>query len=415
MNATDYDALVIGGGPGGSVTALHLLERGIRPAILEPSPFPRYHIGESLTGECGGAMRRLGFGPQMDAASFPVKHGVAVFGPNGTNIFRVPVMERRDGQLHAQTTWQVRRSDFDRMLLERALDMGAELLPWEAVMPIVEEGAVAGVIYRTPAGTTAELRAGVTIDASGQAAFLANRRVIGPIERGRYDKQVAVFSQVVNAVRDPGVAAGNTMIFYRDRHQWGWFIPLDDEVVSVGVVVPSTVFKESGLSPERFLDRELRDLNSEMAARVPDHNFVEPVRTVSNYSYAVDHFTGTRHLCVGDSHRFIDPIFSFGVNFAVREAELAAEAVSNLLQGKADRAAPFAEYEDLCNRGQEIIQDLVDCFWAHPFAFAVFAHQRYPEDIIDLFAGRIYRESEEPSKGLLAIRNYLRTHGRDGE
>ena len=48
------DVLIIGGGPGGSAAAMFLLREGIKPVILEQEEFPRFHIGESLTGE-GGA------------------------------------------------------------------------------------------------------------------------------------------------------------------------------------------------------------------------------------------------------------------------------------------------------------------------------------------------------------------------
>ena len=45
------DVLIIGGGPGGSAMAMFLLREGIKPVILEQEEFPRFHIGESMTGE----------------------------------------------------------------------------------------------------------------------------------------------------------------------------------------------------------------------------------------------------------------------------------------------------------------------------------------------------------------------------
>jgi len=45
------DVLIIGGGPGGAAAAMFLLREGITPLILEQEQFPRFHIGESLTGE----------------------------------------------------------------------------------------------------------------------------------------------------------------------------------------------------------------------------------------------------------------------------------------------------------------------------------------------------------------------------
>src|SRR4030095_6251037 len=74
------DVLIIGGGPGGAAAAMFLLREGIIPVILEQEEFPRFHIGESLTGEAGQVLRRLGLGEKMDAMENPIKHGGRVYG-----------------------------------------------------------------------------------------------------------------------------------------------------------------------------------------------------------------------------------------------------------------------------------------------------------------------------------------------
>jgi FADH2-dependent halogenase len=406
-----HDVAIIGAGPGGAASALYLLQAGMKPIILEKEPFPRYHIGESLTGECGVCLRRLELEPWMAAARNPVKYGVTVYGAGGKNSFWVPVAQRLSKtEMQPLSTWQVRRSTFDQMLLDTAISRGAEFLPCEAVAPIVENDRVNGIRFRTPNGAGEDLKAEVVIDASGQGTFLANRGVTSPKERGPYDKQVAIFSQVAGAVRDPGEAAGNTLIFYQKKHHWAWFIPLDDEVVSVGVVVPSDYFKAQKLVKPEFLRQELLNLNPELAKRVTNLNFTEEVRSISNYSYHVKNFTGKGFLCVGDAHRFIDPIFSFGLYFAMKEAEFAAAAVAEYFAGKnRDAANPFAAYEQMADQGQDVVQDLVDCFWDFPLAFVIFVHQRYKLDIIDCFAGRIYGEYAQELEGVKGMRRLLAT------
>ena len=57
---------IIGGGPGGASAAMFLAKHGIKSVIIEKDSFPRYHVGESMTGECGGLMRKLG----LDRARF---------------------------------------------------------------------------------------------------------------------------------------------------------------------------------------------------------------------------------------------------------------------------------------------------------------------------------------------------------
>jgi FADH2-dependent halogenase len=406
---------IIGAGPGGSSTALFLAMKGIPAVLIEKARFPRYHIGESLTGECGNCIRSLGLEAEMTARRCPVKYGVKVYGPGGKNCFYVPVMGYHpDRGLFDATTWQVRRSDFDTMLANTALAHGARLMDAEAVEPLrAADGAVRGVRVRTPGGATEDVEAEVVVDASGQTTFLCNHGVTGPKSRGNYDKQVAIFSQVSGAVRDPGPAAGDTYIFYRQKHHWSWFIPLDDENTSVGIVVPTEYYKARGESKQDFLARELREQNSELAARVPpDARLTEETRGISNYSYHIKEFTGRGYLCVGDSHRFIDPVFSFGVYFSIKEAEMAANAIAGHLgSARVGGGNPFAEYQRLAERGQDAIQDTLDAFWEQPYAFAIFAHHRHRDDVIHLFAGRLYGET--PSPGLLALRGIV-ARGRQG-
>lgn len=256
---------------------------------------------------------------------------------------------------------------------------------------------------RAESGATEDVMADVVVDASGLATWLSNQGVLPAKDRGSYDKQVAIFSQVVGGIRPEGKGQDDTLIYYQKKFHWAWWIPLDKDVVSVGVVVPSDYFVSKKESKADFLKRELRELNSGLTKRLPKFELVEETRAISNYSYGVPDWTGKNFLCVGDSHRFIDPVFSFGLFFATKEAHFAASAIQKFLNGhRRDETKPFIEYQNYCDKGQNVIQDLLDAFWEHPLAFSFFVHSRYNQDCIDMFAGRVYMD--EPSPGLRAMR-----------
>ena len=199
----------------------------------------------------------------------------------------------------------------------------------------------------------------------------------GPKYLGAYDKQIAIFSQVAGAIRDDGEDArhdhqDNTLIFYQQKYHWAWFIPLDDEVVSVGIVIPAAYFLDKKETKRDFFIRELRELHPELKRRIPEIKLVEDVHVIPNYSYQVKAFCGKGFICIGDSHRFIDPIFSFGLTVgdaggAVRGA---ARSSAYLEASTATRANPFAEHQLFCEKGIDVLEDVLDSFWEHPLAFA---------------------------------------------
>jgi flavin-dependent dehydrogenase len=414
------DVVVIGGGPAGSTVALRLLELGITPLIVEREAFPRYHIGESMTGECGAIVRDLGFGDQMNGAGHPVKNGVNVFGTRGNQDWWVPVMRRDEEGLHDQVTWQVRRSVFDSMLLNAAVKKGAQLVHGRATDPIVDDdGAITGIKVLTEGGREISIGADLTLDCSGQASFLANKHVTGPKYLGAYDKQIAVFSQVADYQRDdsPGERSkqpGNTHIFYTKKYHWAWAIPIDDEVTSIGIVIPAAYFREKKESRDDFVRREIHELNRGLADRVPKGDLVEPAHTIPNYSFQVRKFAGPGYMCIGDAHRFVDPIFSFGLYVAMREAGMAATAAARYLEGEGrDSDDPFHDHMVLAEKGIDVLEDVLDTFWENPLAFAYIVHSRHRGSLTDVFAGRIYDDMPQDPIFDSAMADFRRLLGRE--
>jgi flavin-dependent dehydrogenase len=407
------DVAILGGGPGGSAMAMFLVEQGINPLIIESEKFPRYHIGESMTGAAGKVMRQLGLEAEMMRRRYPVKKGVKVYGTTGNTTWFVPVTERdEDWKLKDSYTWQVRRSDFDNMMQEEAIRRGAKLFRGKGTKPLVrDDGSVRGIQVKTQEGDLVDIESEVLVDASGQATFLANHGVTGPKYLGHYDKQTAFFSQVTDTVRGDGSSReedpDNAVIFYQEKYHWSWFIPIEKDVVSVGVVTPAAYFQGKNMATKDFLASELKTLNPAINRYIPEAKFVEGMHVIPNWSYQVRQFTGKGFICLGDAHRFIDPIFSFGLTVTMREAQFAAPIIKEYLEGKDhDKAKPFADYEMKMEMGIDILEDTLDSFWEFPYGFAKYVHFDYKDLMTDMFAGRIYEH--QPSTAIVAIRKALK-------
>lgn len=401
------DVVIIGGGPGGCAAAMFLAAEGIRSVIIERDEFPRYHIGESMTGEAGAVLRTLGLEEKMLRAGHPQKQGVNVFGPHGHRPWFVPVMRRTpENQLEPAFTWQVRRAEFDAMMMDEARERGAEVLRGEAVETLwtADRSRMTGVRVRLPGGSIEEVHARVTLDITGQQTFFAHQHVTQKVP-GRYDKQVAIFSQLANPLRGGGGPErsehpDNTLIFYKNKYHWAWFIPLNEEMVSVGVVAPGAYLASRKESKTDYLSRELRELSPDLAGRITDPMLHEAARAIPNYSYHCRSFTGPGWMCIGDTHRFIDPIFSFGLYLTMRESQFAAPVIRDFLGSeRTGPGNPFQEHQERMESALDKLQHLIDGFWENPLGFAYLVHGasgRYRDDLIDLFAGRIYMDTPSP-------------------
>ncbi len=395
--------VVVGGGPAGAVTALLLAERGLPVTVVEQEAFPRYRIGESLTGGAAQLLKELGLGDQVGAIACVPKVAVQVFGASTGGGFEVPVMARSaDGQLVPGATWHVHRGPFDQLLLDTAVERGATVLRARALAPVVVDGRVRGVTVEESGAPPRTLAARFVVDASGPAAFLSAHGVAGRKVRGRYVNQVAFFTQLQIPQPAADVANTRTLIFTSARDHWAWFIRLDRDLVSVGVVTPATTFRASAQPPEAFLRTQLATLHPELTSRVSGHAWATPARTVTNYCYDIDSFAGPGFVCVGDSKGFIDPIFSFGVHAGLHEGRLAAAAIASILDRSADEATALAEYQSVVHTAYETLRDLIDAFWDAPLAFAYYLHHKHRDDFRAAFAGNIYGEA--PTPGIVALR-----------
>ena len=392
-----FDVVVIGSGPGGAVAAAYLARAGVSVLVVEKERFPRYHIGESLTASATDIINDFNLASEMDRRLFPPKGGVKVIGRNAKNEFFVAV---------AQRTWQVRRDEFDQILLNNAINCGA-LHRTGIVKKIIRDGdKVVGVRYLdTINNTHHDIYSRIVVDASGQAALLSRQGVAGQLTYfEEFSRQAALFTQFKNAQRDPGQMGNNTFIFYSETHHWAWFIPLSPDLVSVGVVMPGRKIKEHG-GAEGALQWGLENINLDLWRRVKESQTVEKVRTITNYSYRVAPFVGDGWLCIGDSHRFIDPIFSFGVSLAMTEARDASRAILQALES-GDCTEPFAEYAKFSDETQDAALDLIRYFWKFPAFFGYQARSSLRQEFVTLLSG--YFRDRNANKAVQSMRRALR-------
>src|SRR5262245_7963237 len=119
------EVVVVGGGPAGSTAANLIAQRGHRVTLFERARFPRFHIGESLIPHTYHVLKRLNMLPKMRASHFVKKYSVQFVNEHGK--LSEPFYFQQHRPHESSQTWQVRREEFDQMLLDNAREHGVEV------------------------------------------------------------------------------------------------------------------------------------------------------------------------------------------------------------------------------------------------------------------------------------------------
>lgn len=362
----EYESIVIGGGPAGSVVAGTLAQKGRKVLLLERDVFPRFHIGESLLPASMPLLRRFGVGEKMKEEGFIVKHGARITSACGKRDIKIYFKNGLGNQEPAAL--QVTRSIFDKMLLDHAAESGAEVRVGHQVTGLDLDGAEAEVEWKDPEGTTHRGRTPWLIDASGRSSMVGQKLSL----KQRYHRltKFAVFAHYEGMGREKGIDGG-LIHMVRASDRWFWMIPLTETRTSVGVVLDQDDFKKVGLEPEAFLDRSIQE-QPEVGKWMTDARRVGDVHAAGDYSYRNQQLFGKNWILAGDAAGFIDPVFSTGVFIGLHSGEQAALQVDGFLAGRL-RHHDLIQYQRNLFEIFDLYLGMVSRWYTQPFA-EIFLH-----------------------------------------
>jgi halogenation protein CepH len=325
MNSEQVDVVVIGGGPAGSAYATLVARSGLSVRVLEGTQFPRHHIGESLLAMSMPILDDLGVTDTLEQAGFLPKTGaVFVWGRSQRRVdLSFPAPHR---------AYQVRRGEFDQLLLDHAQRCGVGVWSqqWAKEIRTDDSGRVTAVISDGEHGRTTHT-ARLVVDASGLFQFLPKRFSLPVAVSG--PRRIAISGYYRNADRVQGEQANN-VISEATRDGWVWFIPLDEHTTSVGFVGDEI---DLSASPADTLAEQIG--TSVLVASLLENASAERNPRLLRYT---NHIVSSPlwqdgYLLVGDTALFVDPLFSTGVHGALYGAASAAAAsVGHLVDGRSE-------------------------------------------------------------------------------
>ena len=337
----DFDFAVAGGGPAGSSAAISLGQRGHSVVLFERETFPRFHIGESLLSTANDAYTALGLTKQIEAACFPNKWGARLFTHDGQSGRYVDFTDVRE--VTKPQTYQVCREEFDRILLDRARDVGVDVREgWNVgACEFAADAAILDVASRSDAATT-RVRVRALVDATGRGGLIARKFNLRTDEPRLAN--IAVFSHYTKVPRLEGSRPDDIRLIARSDAGWFWLIPISKELTSVGVVLPLRLYRRLAKDlPEETLNSAIADTPL-IAELMRDARREWPVRVEKDFSYSASAYAGDRWILAGDAGFFLDPVFSTGVSVAMESGIEAAAELHRALMRNDFSASRFTTF-----------------------------------------------------------------------
>jgi flavin-dependent dehydrogenase len=393
------DVIVIGGGPAGSTVAALVAEAGHNVQLFERENFPRFSIGESLMPDTYWTFKRLGVLDKLKASAFPRKHSVQFFGKSGRGS--APFYFSDNNPHESSVTWQVQRGKFDLMLLDNARDKGAEIHQGARVLEVLFDGDRAiGVRAKLADGQSQDFTAPIIVDATGQSALIGRKLKITEPEAQL--NKASIYTHYSGGRRDEGKDEGATLILHTDNgDSWFWYIPLPDDIVSVGVVGAIDYLVQGRKEDAQTIFEQELAKCAPMQERLQHAEQLMPAKTTKDFSYRASRTAGEGWVLVGDAFCFLDPMYSSGVYLALKSGEMAADAIIDAITKGDFSAEQLGGFSPELLRGTEAVRKMVYAFYSKDFNFGEFL-KRYPDckqGVIDVLSGNLFSEHVEPIFG----------------
>jgi 2-polyprenyl-6-methoxyphenol hydroxylase-like FAD-dependent oxidoreductase len=329
---SEYDVVVIGGGPAGAAVGRLLAAWGHAVLVLTKPIDEARGLAESLPPSTRKLLAAVGVLEAVEAAGFYRTTGNTVWwGASGASDGRVETFDRA-GEDAASAGYQVFRPQLDRLLIERAGAAGARVLIGASVKRVEadEPGGMSHVEFEHD-GRLSSASARFVLDCSGRAGVIA-RQGYRRYETGH---RMQALIGIWECTRGWDLPDETHTVVETYEDGWAWSVPVSPSRRHVGAMVNGATTKltrasaiaevyKSELVKTRQLDARMRTADASLR-----HVWACDASLYSAHTYAD---ASRQALLVGDAGAFIDPLSSFGVKKALASAWIAAVAVHTSLR-----------------------------------------------------------------------------------
>lgn len=384
MKTEKVDVLVIGAGPAGCIASAIINKQGFKVKIVEKEKFPRFVIGESLLPRVMDHLEEAGLLEAVKKAGFQEKFGAKFVRGDEVCDFNFSDQFSKGWTW----TWQVPRSQFDKILADTVASQGVEVEFETAVTKIEFKGTDSTTTVVDKEGKEKQIEARFIVDASGYGRVIP--RMFNLDKPSNFEPRKTHFTHFRDLKRPGGIDGNRITAVVHQKRTWIWIIPFSNGVTSVGFVADPEFYKDVDTDPvERMKTIISRDQNTR--ERFKDAEMMFEPRSIEGYAISTKQLYGEGFVLCGNATEFLDPIFSSGVTFAMESGNKAGKLVCDTLNNKAVNWQ--TQYTDHMMQGINTFRSYVSAWYTGDLHDIFFSENPDPEikkQICSVLAGYVW-------------------------
>ena len=323
--------IVVGAGPAGASLAVRLAKKNHRVVLIEREKFPRQKLcGEFISPECFRHFRELEVADTMFSAHGERIAETVFYAPNGKSV-SVPT-EWFD--VNESGALSLSRAEMDTQLLEKAKNVGVEVLEETSVSNLlVENDAVGGVKIRASNNQTREIAADLTIDATGRARVLTKLAGKLQIQNSKFKIQNSkprTSNRLVGFkthLKNVNFQRGRCEIYFF-QGGYGGLSYVENNLANFCFLIKADAVKKYGSDATQII-KNLVYKNERAIETLETGEAVHDWLAVSVDGFGRKDLNPAANLfAVGDAGAFIDPFTGSGMLMALESAEILARTIA---------------------------------------------------------------------------------------